>query len=71
MNNKQDSGQGKRGRVSWFLTTKDRRRSITLTPLGERILIATAGRLGRSGSDVVEQMLREFAAKVTFDAMST
>lgn len=41
--------------------------SVTLTPLGRQLLEAAKARTARSGSDIVEHLLRLYGGAVTFD----
>ena len=41
--------------------------SVTLTPLARQIMEAAKARTARSGSDVVEHLLRLYGGEVTFD----
>lgn len=54
------------GRRSYY-RPKYKGKTVMLTQLGWRILESTADRSAKSESDVVENLLRRYAAEVTFD----
>ena len=56
-----------RGPVGPYRPKDPLAKSVSLTPLGKRILTATAQRLGLSESNVVEHLLRTHAGQLTFE----